>query len=359
LTESVRHTVARFSTGASDTMKQTALDQISVKGKFERKESQFRNFVGKEESNKFQPERNRYHLYISRACPWANRTHQFVNLKGLQDVIQIHSVHPTWRRTRPEEDSHSGWHFVGEGEEEYVDDFGRSHSTQGCTPDRLNGCKTVRELYDLAAGGTWDKSAFTTPVLWCSKEKTIVNNESSEICRMLNNSFNEFAKNKHVDLYPDRLSEKIAELEGWVYHDINNGVYKCGFASSQEAYDEAVGTLFGALDRVEAVLDKSRYLAGDQITGIDVWLFNTLIRFDAVYVVYFKTCKKCLREYHNILNYLKDLYQVPEIGETVDFWNIRTHYFTSHPKLNPHGIVPPMPDVDYNSQHDRATRKYN
>ena len=328
----------------------SALNQVSKSGKLERKQSVFRDFV--EEGS----DPSRYALYVSKACPWATRTLQFLKLKGIE--MDVLSVHPTWRRTRPTDpnDSHAGWHFLeSDDQDRYVDDHGRSYSAQGCTADTLNGCKTMRDLYDLAEEGNFTRSAFTTPVLWDKVNKTIVNNESSEICRMLNTSFNGFAS-KDVDLYPAHLEDKISELEKWIYSDINNGVYKCGFCQSQEAYDEAVGTLYEALDRVEEILGTSRYLCGSSVTGVDIWLINTLVRFDPVYVVYFKCSRKCIREYHNISNYVRDLYQIPESGSTIDFWNIRTHYFTSHNHLNPFAIVPTMPDFDYNGSHDRAER---
>jgi len=170
---------------------------------------------------------------------------------------------------------------------------------------------------------------------------------------MLNKEFDAFAARAGLDLYPDRLEKKIRELEEWIYHDINNGVYKSGFARSQEAYDEAVTKLFEALERVESILSQSRYLCGDALTGIDIWLFNTLIRFDAVYVVYFKCSKKCIREFPNMFNYMKEIYQIPEIHKTIDFKDIRTHYFTSHSHLNPFRVVPISPHVDLMESHDR------
>ena len=202
---------------------------------------------------------------------------------------------------------------------------------------------------------------------------------------MLNSSFNAIATNPGLDLYPSHLSERVAELEPFIYDKINNGVYKCGFATTQEAYDEAVEALFAALDVVEELLDRSRFLCGAESTGIDIWLFNTLVRFDPVYYIYFKvskatpffallflfllttcvflTCqcskKSIMLEYPNLSNYVRDLYQVKEIGKTIDLWNIRTHYFTSHRKLNPYAIVPSMPDrVDLDAPHDRGSRTY-
>ena len=334
----------------------TAVDQVK-NGKFARKESVFRDWVTTEAGgkSKFPAEANRYHLYISLARPWATRCLAFIYLKGLEDVIGVSSVHPTWKRTRPNDDTdqHSGWVFA-DPDNDFEDDSGNMRSAQACTLDTLNGCSSVRDLYDLAVRGIYNKSAFTTPVLWCSKEKTIVNNESSEICRMLNTQFQDFAKNKDLDLYPEKHAAKIKDLEHWIYHDINNGVYKCGFAKTQEAYNEAVTTLFKALDKVESLLEKSRYLCGDELTGIDIWLYMTLVRFDPVYVVYFKTSKRCIREYHNLFNYVKDLYQTyPGIAKSTNMYHIRTHYFTSHPHLNPYGIIPHMPDMDYTESHDR------
>jgi len=199
-----------------------------------------------------------------------------------------------------------------------------------------------------AYSGTW-----SVPVLWDTERKTIVNNESSEIVRILNSELNDHAARPDLDLNPPGLRDELDELERWVYDGINNGVYKCGFARSQEAYDEAERELFECLQRAEELLETRRYLAGDQITEVDIWLFMTLVRFDEVYVVYFKTNRKCVREFPNLSNYVRDLFQTPGIGESVNMEDIKTHYFTSHPHLNPFGIVPRGPAVDFGAPHGR------
>ena len=226
---------------------------------------------------------------------------------------------------------------------------------RGCTPDVLYGSKYVRDLYDKvgAPAGT----RFTVPILWDKKTHRIVSNESSEIIRDLNSRFNDFAKNPKLDLYPESLRAEIDSVNEWIYHDINNGVYKCGFAVSQAAYDEAVTNLFNALDKVEAILSARRFIAGDVLTEADVRLFCTLVRFDEVYVVYFKTNKKCIREYPNMSNYVRDVYQTEGMKKSVNMWHIKTHYFTSHPVLNANAIIPAGPDWwDLDAPHDRAAK---
>eukprot|EP00211_Chloroparvula_japonica_P001380 CAMPEP_0119130132 /NCGR_PEP_ID=MMETSP1310-20130426/7590_1 /TAXON_ID=464262 /ORGANISM="Genus nov. species nov., Strain RCC2339" /LENGTH=547 /DNA_ID=CAMNT_0007120609 /DNA_START=21 /DNA_END=1661 /DNA_ORIENTATION=+ len=260
-------------------------------------------------------------------------------MKGLRDAIGVSVVHPTWKATRPGRDGHMGWAF-SEGD---TFDSGRGvFPTPGCVPDPHYGCATVRDLYDLASGQEYS-GRYTVPVLWDLKTKAIVNNESSEIIRMLNSSFDAFAANPSLDLCPAALRGEIEELQSWIYPGINNGVYRCGFATSQAAYDQAVGELYKALDRVEEILSRRRYLCGSQITEVDIWLFMTLIRFDEVYVVYFKCNKRAIHEYPNTFEYVKDLYQTPGIGDSVDMWHIKTHYFTSHPQLNATASSPRAP----------------
>lgn len=194
------------------------------------------------------------------------------------------------------------------------------------------------------------------PLIWDTVKKTIVNNESADIVRELNAKWNAYCSTPEraaLDLYPEALREKIDEVNAWVYDKINNGVYKCGFATSQEAYNEAVTELFDALDRVERILSTSRYLCGDVFTEADVRLFMTLIRFDEVYVVYFKTNKKFIHQYEHMFGYLRELYQMPELGSTVNMSHIKNHYFASHPSLNVHAVVPIGPCVDLNAPHGR------
>jgi len=264
-------------------------------------------------------------------------------------------VHPTWQRTRPgvEGDEHCGWAFANESGEPFSSPSGHgSFSNEGSMTDPLNGAKFVRDLYELANAPATQR--YTVPILWDGKLKTIVNNESSVLIRELNSSFNNIAKNPGMDLYPEPLRPAIDAVNEWVYSGINNGVYKCGFAISQEAYDGAVAELFDALDRVEEILSKQRYIAGDVFTEADVRLFQTLIRFDEVYVVYFKTNRKCIREYKHMSEYVKEVYQMPGMGETVDMNHIKVHYFTSHPTLNTHAIIPSGPGTDFSAPHNRA-----
>lgn len=316
----------------------TALAEVSSTGEFKRTDAGYRNKIAP--GTRFPPEAGRYHLYISLACPWAARCAAVRNLKGLQDVISMTSVHPTWQRTKPDNpnDQHTGWVFraVNDPPVVPVSGFG-AISCEGCAVDPINGVKTVRELYELV-GDTIGK--YTTPVLWDIKEKAIVNNESSEIIRMFNDEFNHLATNPSLDLYPERLRKAIDETNEWVYPMINNGVYRCGFALQQEPYDQAFKEVFEGLDRVEGILSRQRFIAGDALTEADVRLFVTLIRFDPVYVVYFKTNNKFIREYPNIREYVKDVYHLPGVKESVNMHHIKTHYFTSHPRLNSNSIVP-------------------
>ncbi|KAL8033930.1 hypothetical protein ABFS82_13G189800 [Erythranthe guttata] len=222
---------------------------------------------------------------------------------------------------------------------------------RGAEPDYLNGVKNIRELYDLASANYSGK--YTVPVLWDKKMKTIVNNESEEIIRMFNTEFNDIAEHAEVDLYPLHLQSQINEVNDWVYDGINNGVYKCGFAKKQAPYDEAVTKLYEALDKCEGILSKQRYLCGETLTEADIRLFVTLIRFDEVYAVHFKCNKKLLREYPNIFNYTKEIFQIPGVGSTVNMEHIKKHYYGSHPSINPFGIIPHGPNLDYSSPHDR------
>lgn len=337
------------------TLQNTAVADVSSKGEFVRKESGFRSWVG-EPGGEHPAAAGRYHLYVSHACPWANRCVAVLHMKGLTGCIGLSVVHPTWQRTRPDDpdDGHCGWAFAADGEALVPPSGHREISVAGCGPDELNGARFVRDLYEKV--GAPKGTRFTVPVLWDKEAGTIVNNESSEVLRMLNSRFNDFATNPGLDLYPEALRPAIDAVNEWVYPSINNGVYRCGFATQQGAYDEAVEELFGALERCEDILSKQRYIAGDVLTEADVRLFMTLIRFDEVYVVYFKTNCKCLREYPNIFNYLKDMYQTPGIAASVNMEHIKVHYFTSHPGLNQFSIVPKGPNIDYTSPHDRATK---
>jgi putative glutathione S-transferase len=304
-----------------------------VKGEFIRSESGFRNWVTKDGSagpsgeGGYAAEPGRYHLYISHACPWAHRTLIFRTLKGLENVISVSVVHPLM----PAE----SWVFG-----EYP----------GATEDHVNHAEYLYENY-LKADPDFD-GLVSVPILWDKKRETIVNNESSEIVRMLNSAFDDYS-NSAIDYYPEALHEKIDAINDIVYDNINNGVYRAGFATTQAAYDKAFDRLFNTMEELEERLSKQRYLVGSEITEADWRLFTTLVRFDAVYYSHFKTNKKRLMDYSNLWAYARELYQVPGIAETVNMDHIKYHYFGSHSSINPTGIVPKGPVIDFMLVHER------
>ncbi|XP_060191691.1 uncharacterized protein LOC132621440 [Lycium barbarum] len=312
---------------------------MSATGPSERTASTFRNFISKDPGSRFPVESGRYHLYISYGCPWASRCLAYLKIKGLDQAISFTSVKSKWERTK-DSDEHMGWVFASSSTEEL-----------GADPDPVNGAKSIRELYELASTNYSGK--YTVPVLWDKKLKTVVNNESAEIIRMFNSEFNDIAGNADLDLYPPHLQSQIDEVNEWINDGINNGVYRCGFAKKQETYDEAVQKVYEALDKCEEILSKQRYLCGDQVTEADIRLFVTLIRFDEVYAVYFKCNKKLLREYPSLFNYTKDVFQIPGMSSTVNMEHIKKFYYRSHPTVNPSGIIPQGPNIDYSSPHDR------
>ena len=305
-------------------------------GKCERAASQFRDFVpadgrpapGRERSFKAEP--GRYHLYVSLACPWAHRTLIFRKLKKLENVISVSVVHHYMGK--------DGWTFLAE---------------DGATGDTLYGLDFLHQIY-TKADPTYS-GRVTVPVLWDKQQQTIVSNESSEIIRMLNEAFDEWG-DASVDFYPEPLRAEIDRLNDFIYPSINNGVYRAGFATTQAAYEEAFTELFDALSRVEDILGKRRYLAGTRLTEADWRLFTTLVRFDPVYVGHFKCNLRRIADYPNLSNYLRELYQVPGVAETVNMLHIKHHYYGSHKTVNPTGIVPVGPEIDYAAPHDRATR---
>ena len=304
-----------------------------VKGEFIRSESSFRNWVTKDGSAGpsgdagFAAEPDRYHLYVSYACPWAHRTLIFRVLKGLQDVISVSVVHPLMPS--------DSWVFG-----EYP----------GATEDHINHAHYLYENY-LKADPGFD-GLVTVPVLWDRRRETIVNNESSEIIRMLNSAFDDYGNSK-IDYYPESLRVEIDAINDVVYENVNNGVYRAGFATTQKAYDKAFIQLFDTMDYLEESLSKQRYLVGNQITEADWRLFTTLVRFDAVYYTHFKTNKKRLIDYPNLWAYTRELYQVPGVAETVNTDHIKQHYFGSHRSINPTGIVPKGPEIDFMLPHGR------
>ena len=296
-------------------------------GKFERQASKFRDKVSNEDGSTFPAESGRYHLYVSLACPWAHRALIFRKLKGLEEHIDVSVVHP--------EMLDQGWEFKG---------------YPGSTGDKLYNFDYAHQIYTKAKPEITTR--VTVPILWDKRTETIVNNESAEIIRIFNSGFNSLTNNED-DYYPNAQREEIDAINNMVYHDINNGVYKAGFATTQEAYEEAVTALFCALDRVEERLSKQRYLVGSKITEADWRLFTTLIRFDAVYHGHFKCNKKQIADYPNIYGYMKELYQVPGVAETVNFDHIKRHYYYSHTMINPTQVIPVGPEQDLMSPHGR------
>ena len=311
----------------------TWYDTKSTGGRFVRKDAQFRNWVTADGSagpsgvGGFKAEEGRYHLYVSLACPWAHRTLIFRALKGLEDMISVSVVH--WYM------ADEGWTFA---------------PGEGVVADPVNGARFMREVY--TAADPHYSGRVTVPVLWDKKTGTIVSNESSEIIRMFNSAFDRLGA-RPGDYYPQALRSEIDALNTRIYDTVNNGVYKTGFATTQEAYEEAVVPLFETLDWLEEKLGTSRYLTGDTITEADWRLFTTLVRFDPVYVGHFKCNIRRLADYPNLSGYLRDLYQQPGIAETVNMHHIKAHYYESHASLNPSGVVPLGPVVDYTAPHDR------
>uniref|UniRef100_A0A5B7B9I8 Putative glutathione S-transferase omega-like 2 n=1 Tax=Davidia involucrata TaxID=16924 RepID=A0A5B7B9I8_DAVIN len=321
-------------------MARCSIDEISESGAFTRSHSTFRNFISRDPNSLFPAEPGRYHLYISYACPWACRCLSYLKLKVLDKVISFTVVKSKWERTKESSDEHMGWVFPASDTEE-----------PGAQPDPLNGARSIRQLYELAS--TTYTGKYSVPVLWDKKLETIVNNESSEIIRMFNSEFNDIAEDAALDLYPPHLRTQIDEINEWIYDEINNGVYKCGFAKKQGLYNEAVKKLYEALDRCEEILSKQRYICGTMLSEADIRLFVTLIRFDEVYAVHFKCNKKLLREYPNLFNYSKDIFQIPGMSSTVNMEHIKQNYYGNHPSIDPFGIIPVGPSINYSSPHDR------
>ena len=310
--------------------KRNVMSSINKEGEFVMKPSSFRNTISK--TGDYPAEKDRYHLYVSLACPFAHRTLIVRRLKGLKKVIS-HTVVDYLKLE-------NGWQFNAD--------------VRCCEKDPIFDANFLREVY-MKASLDYD-GRITVPVLFDKKSNTIVNNESSEIIRMLNTEFNDFCETEEqrkLDLYPESLRDRIEEINAWIYPYINLGVYRSGFATSQLAYETAVQELFEHLGTVEDILSKQRYLIGDRLTEADVRLYTTLIRFDPVYHGHFKCNKKRIIDYPNIWNYIRELYQIPEFGETTDLEHIIKHYHMSHLKINPYGIVPIGPNLDYMASHDR------
>lgn len=296
-------------------------DTKKTGGRFVRTEAAFRNAI--EEGGRFPPEKDRYHLIVAAACPWAHRTLVVRALKGLEEAIPVSTVHPDMLA--------QGWEFKGDHEEP------------------LYSKALLHELYTQAMPTYTGR--VTVPVLWDKRAGTVVNNESSELIRFFDGPMARFGREDApaagLSLYPDALRDEIDRINARVYDTLNNGVYKCGFATTQAAYDEAVGPLFDTLDWLEGLLSERRWLAGDAFTEADVRLFTTLFRFDPVYYGHFKCSRRRLRDYPQLWSFTRAVYQLPGVAETCDLEAIRRHYYYSHESINPHRIVPTAPDIDY------------
>ena len=311
-------------------------DTSKTGGAFKRDTSRFRNWVtadgsaGPSGEGGFKAEAGRYHLYVSYACPWAHRTLIFRALKGLEGLIDVSAVHPDMLD--------DGWTFDT--------DF------EGATGDKLHGSKFMREVYTRADPQI--SGRVTVPVLWDKAQGKIVSNESAEIIRMFNSAFDGLTGNTD-DYYPEALREQIEEVNARIYDEVNNGVYKSGFATTQEAYEKAVHPLFEALDWLEERLSTRRYLMGDTLTEADWRLFTTLVRFDSVYHLHFKCNRRRIVDYPALWAYTRDLYQHPGVAQTVRMEHIVRHYHYSHDTINPNRIIPINPVLDFEAPHDRAS----
>ncbi|MCF6343576.1 MAG: glutathione S-transferase family protein [Devosiaceae bacterium] len=309
-------------------------DTKASKGRFMRSEAQFRNWVTPDGAagitgvGGFKAEAGRYHLYVSHACPWAHRTMIFRALKELNDMISVSVVHWYMRE--------HGWTF---------------NSGSGVIADSVNNSEFMYQVYTAADSNY--SGRVTIPVLWDKKTGTIVSNESSEIIRMFNTAFDNIGA-KQGDYYPKTLRPEIDALNARIYTTLNNGVYKSGFATTQEAYEGAVIPLFETLDWLEDILSRQRYLTGDNLTEADWRLFTTLIRFDPVYVGHFKCNLKRIEDYPNLSNFIRELYQHKGIAKSVYMDHIKNHYYASHDTINPTGVVPLGPEQDLNIHHDRS-----
>ncbi|MFB6119143.1 glutathione S-transferase family protein [Halosegnis sp.] len=300
-----------------------AYESTDEDGEFDRQSTTFRDRVG---TDAFPAESDRYHLYISRACPWAHGAAMVRSLMGLEDAISMDIVDP-YRDER-------GWQFTPEKDD--------------CTPDTVTGAAYLGEVY-VAADPDYT-GRVTVPVLWDTETDTIVNNESIEIMRQLSTAF----EGNGVDLYPEGLRAEIDEVVDAIYDPINNGVYRAGFAGTQKAYEQAVADLFDALDHWDEVLADQRYLVGERLTLADLRMFATLVRFDHVYHTHFKCNRQLISQYDNLWPYVRDVYQTPGIAETVNMAHIKEHYYTTHTDINPTGFVAVGPDLDFGADHDRA-----
>jgi glutathionyl-hydroquinone reductase len=301
--------------------------EAAESGEFVRQDSRFRDLVTADGSSGFPAAAGRYHLYVCRACPWAHRTLIVRRLKGLEAAIDVSYVHP-FRDDR-------GWAFPG-----------------GDHVDQLNGFSLLSEAYERTDPSF--EGRVSVPVLWDHVGGRIVNNESADIIRMLNSEFDAFAEHPELDLYPEALRPEIDRINERVYGEVNNGVYRAGFARTQDAYEDAFDRLFTALSWLERLLGERRYVAGDVITEADWRLFTTLVRFDAVYYVHFRCNGRLIADHPNLWGYARELYAMPGVAETVSFAEIKEHYYTTHDELNPKRLIPKGPFLDWDEPHGRG-----
>jgi glutathionyl-hydroquinone reductase len=306
---------------------ESLLPEIAEDGSWRRRRSAFRNWVTADGSSAFAPQPDRYHLYVARACPWAHRTLIARRLMGLEGAIGVSYVDPI-----RDEDA-EGWAFTG-----------------GRYQDPINGFRYLREAY--TATDPSYAAGITVPVLWDKRERTIVNNESADILRMLGTVFAPLAEHP-IELHPAHLADDVNRLNATIYDCVNDGVYRCGFATRQEPYERAVRALFETLDELDLRLADQRFLFGSDPVETDWRLFTTLVRFDAVYHIHFKCAARKLVEYDQLWPYARDLYQWPGVAATVDFDEIRAHYYRTHPQINPSGIVATLPAASFDEPHDR------
>jgi putative glutathione S-transferase len=318
-------------------MKAQFVSETSEAGEFVRQQDIFREWISADGSTPYPAAAGRYHLYVSLACPWASRTLILRNLKGLQNAIGLTVVDPIR--------DDKGWALR--------DPSGKISPGQPFeSTDPINGFHYLSEAY--AATDPDFHERVTVPVLWDSNTRKIINNCEDDICRMFNDAFDEFASNKQLDLFPDDIEKEHAELADSIYENVNNGVYRAGFATRQQPYERACRRLFDTLDQLEGRLSRSRYLFGERIVEADWRLFCTLVRFDAVYYGHFKCNLRRILDYPNLQGYLMDLYQQPGIAEEVNFDHIKRHYYVTHTGINPTGIVPLGPELDLTSPHRRG-----
>jgi glutathionyl-hydroquinone reductase len=320
----------------------------TASGEFQRQEDAFREWISNDGSTSYPAVAGRYHLYVSLACPWASRTVIFRKLKGLEDAVGVTVVDPI----RDEK----GWAFRDPSGETRSAASGKWDDTEvvPSSTDPINGFKFLNEAY-AATDPNFD-GRVTVPVLWDKKTKKIVNNCEDDICRMFNDAFNAVAQNKDVDLFPKEIEAEHAKLSDFLYDNVNNGVYKAGFATRQRAYEISCKKVFDALDELENRLSKSRYLFDNRIVEADWRFFCTLVRFDVVYHGHFKCNIRRVIDYANLQGYLLDLYQRPGIADTVNFDHIKRHYYMTHEEINPTRIVPIGPALDLTRPHGREKR---